>query len=134
MGFGRDHVKRSYEKTGNAVYLHMCRIRRQLPKVEDDTARSKPTKLAIGWMLEYCVSLNKPNKRFALAQEERIIRLVEINKNVWCSWYYMTSHFKKEPVITNGDQMPLHRNKSFHTKDDDSDRRADLCREKLYAL
>ncbi|KAK2193829.1 hypothetical protein NP493_5g12009 [Ridgeia piscesae] len=48
MGFGRDHVKSYYEKTGNAVYLHMCRIKRQLPKVEDDAGKPKPTKLAIG--------------------------------------------------------------------------------------
>ena len=73
-------------------------------------------KWVAGWMQEYRVSLNKPNKRFSLAQEERVIRLVEIIKNVWRARYYMTSHVKKEPVIMNGDQMPLHRNESSTQK------------------
>ena len=67
-------------------------------------------------MQEYRISLNKSNKRFALAQEERFIRLVEIIKNVRRARYYMSSHFKKGLVIMNGDQMPLHRNESCTQK------------------
>jgi hypothetical protein len=35
------------------------------------------------WMQEYHVSLNKPNKRFALQQDERKLRIVELLKNIW---------------------------------------------------
>ncbi|GFO11576.1 steryl-sulfatase [Plakobranchus ocellatus] len=64
------------------------------------------------WMKEYGVSLAKPNKRFALSQEERKTRLLEFVKNVLRIRYWFMSTFKKEPVIVNGDQMPLHRNKT----------------------
>ena len=68
------------------------------------------------WMLEYRVSLKQPNKRFALSRDERIIRIEEFLKNVLRVRFFFNHHFKKEPTIINGDQMPLHRNESSGQK------------------
>ena len=68
------------------------------------------------WMREYNVSLLKPNKRFSISHDERKLRIVEFIKNVLRVRHFFLSHFKKEPVIINGDQMPLHRNESSTEK------------------
>ncbi|XP_013417871.1 ubiquitin carboxyl-terminal hydrolase 5 [Lingula anatina] len=48
LGFGRRHVERYFRKTGNAVFLHLRRIKRELPKSDEEPEKKKPTKLAIG--------------------------------------------------------------------------------------
>ena len=68
------------------------------------------------WMEEYHVSLLKPNKRFAIAQAERVTRIQEFLKNMWRVRWYFLHRYKKEPVVINGDQMPLHRNESASQK------------------
>ena len=68
------------------------------------------------WMKEYRVSLNKPNKRFALSQTERVVRLLEFLKNIWRIRHYFNVRYGKEPVVINGDQMPLHRNETSSQK------------------
>ena len=62
------------------------------------------------------MSLNKPNKRFALSQAERVVRLLEFLQNIWRIRHYFNVHYGKEPVVINGDQMPLHRNETSSQK------------------
>ena len=57
------------------------------------------------WMREYGVSLKKPNKRFAIKQEDRIQRLIEYLKNVWRIRKYFLHHYGIDPPIINGDQI-----------------------------
>ena len=64
------------------------------------------------WMKEYGVSLRKPNKRYAIKQEERIERITEYLMNIWRIRKFFFEKYKKEIPIINGDQMPLHRNES----------------------
>ena len=68
------------------------------------------------WMREYGVSFKKPNKRYAIKQEDRIQRLTEYLKNVWRIRKYFLEHYDIDPPIINGDQMPLHRNESCGQK------------------
>ena len=62
-----------------------------------------------GWMTEYNVSLRKPNKRFSIKQEDRVERLLDYLKNMMRVRKFFLDNFGEEPVIINGDQMPLHR-------------------------
>ena len=62
-----------------------------------------------GWMNEYNVSLSKSNKRFAIKQEDRVERLLDYFKNMMIVRKYFLDRFGEEPLIINGDQMPLHR-------------------------
>ncbi|CAH1772608.1 unnamed protein product [Owenia fusiformis] len=48
IGVGKKHVERFSRQTGNNVFLHMRRIKKEIPKQEDDPPAKKPTKLAIG--------------------------------------------------------------------------------------
>lgn len=55
LGFGQEYVDGYYEKTGNAVFLHIFREKIELPATKDGTATStadgpekKITRLAIG--------------------------------------------------------------------------------------
>ena len=50
-------------------------------------------------MKEYKISLRNPNKRFAIKNEDRIIRIKDYLQNIWT-------------LRKNGDQMPFHRNES----------------------
>ncbi len=68
------------------------------------------------WMRQYNVSLLKPNKRFAINRQIRKQRILEFLKNIWRVRHFFNAHFRKEPVIINGDQMPLHRNESSSQK------------------
>ncbi|KAL4221190.1 Ubiquitin carboxyl-terminal hydrolase 5 [Mactra antiquata] len=47
LAFGKKHVERHYKKTGNGVFLHLRRIRKEVP-TEEAPSETKPTKLAIG--------------------------------------------------------------------------------------
>ena len=67
-------------------------------------------------MSEYNVSLQKPNKRFAIGQNDRIVRITEYIMNIWRIRKWFIDNYGVEPVIINGDQMPLHRNESHHVK------------------
>ncbi|KAJ4442782.1 ubiquitin carboxyl-terminal hydrolase 5 [Periplaneta americana] len=49
LGFGRDFVERNYRKTGNAVYLHIRREKKEIPvEQQGDGPEKKITRLAIG--------------------------------------------------------------------------------------
>ncbi|XP_029835830.1 ubiquitin carboxyl-terminal hydrolase 5 isoform X1 [Ixodes scapularis] len=49
LGFGRKHVERHYARTGNAVYLHLKTVKKELKNEKTDSAgKSAPTRLAIG--------------------------------------------------------------------------------------
>ena len=62
------------------------------------------------------MSLKKPNKRFAIKQDERIQRLLEYLQNIWRIRKFFLDNYGVDPPIINGDQMPLHRNESSHLK------------------
>ncbi|XP_052286427.1 ubiquitin carboxyl-terminal hydrolase 5-like isoform X2 [Dreissena polymorpha] len=47
LGFGKKHVERYFKKTGNRVFLHLKRTRKEVV-TEDAPTESKVTKLAIG--------------------------------------------------------------------------------------
>ena len=68
-----------------------------------------------GWMNEYRVSLNKPNKRY-ISATDRKDHIIELLKNVWRVRYWFSSKFGKEITVINGDQMPLHRNENASQK------------------
>ena len=68
------------------------------------------------WMKEYNVSLRKPTKRFAIKNEDRIIRIKDYLQNIWTLRKYFLDTYGVEPPIINGDQMPLHRNESAGQK------------------
>ena len=68
------------------------------------------------WMKEYNVSLRKPNKRYAIKNEERVVRLQDYLKNIWMVRKYFLDTYGIDPPIINGDQMPLHRNESASQK------------------
>ena len=67
-------------------------------------------------MKEFNVSLRKSNKRFSISQEDRRTRIIDHLKNVWTLRKYFLDMYGVEPVIINGDQMPLHRNESHSQK------------------
>ena len=68
------------------------------------------------WMIEYQVSLKKPNKRFAIKQNDRIERILEFLKNIYrIRWFFKAKYNVDIPII-NADQMPLHRNESSGQK------------------
>ena len=68
------------------------------------------------WMKEYNVSLRKPNKRFAIKNEDRIIRIKDYVQNIWTVRKYILDTYGVDPPIINGDRMPLHRNESAGQK------------------
>jgi ubiquitin carboxyl-terminal hydrolase 5/13 len=49
VGLGRDHVERHFRKTGEAVYLHIRRVRHEVSSPpQGDGPEKKITRLAIG--------------------------------------------------------------------------------------
>ena len=88
-----------------------------LPEIVPESEKLRfSNKWVKGWMIEYCVSLRKPNKRFAIKNEDRIERLSEYIKNLLWVRKYFLDNFGYDPLIINGDQMPLHRNESSSQK------------------
>ena len=67
-------------------------------------------------MKEYNVSLRKPNKKYAIKKEDRIIRIKDYLKNIWTIRKYFIHKYGVDPPAINGDQMPLHRNESASQK------------------
>ena len=68
------------------------------------------------WIKEYNVSLSKPNKKYAIKKEDRIIRIKDYLENVWTLRKYFIDKYGVDPPVFNGDQMPLHRNESTSQK------------------
>ena len=68
------------------------------------------------WMKEYNVSLCKPNKRFTIKNEDRIIRIKDYLQNIWTVIKYFLDTYGVDQPIINGDQMLLHRNESAGQK------------------
>ena len=66
-------------------------------------------------MKEYNVSLRKPNKKYAI-KKDRIIRIKDYLKNICTVRKYFIDKYGVDPPAINGDQMPLHRNKSANQK------------------
>ena len=60
-------------------------------------------------MAEFQVSLSTPNKRFAVSQDDRVERVFEILANAMRFRRYSIKKFVIDPIIINGDQMPIHR-------------------------
>ncbi|XP_077509583.1 ubiquitin specific protease 5 isoform X1 [Amblyomma americanum] len=48
LGFSRKHVEKRYAKTGNAVYLHLKTVKKEITDDKPAAKRAAPTKLAIG--------------------------------------------------------------------------------------
>ena len=69
-----------------------------------------------GWMVEFEVSLLKPNKRYAIKYEDLVERVFEILANLLRIRVFSTHYFGTDPPIINGDQMPLHMNESSAMK------------------
>ena len=69
-----------------------------------------------GWMKEFGVSLRKPNKRFAISQEDRVERIEEYIMNILIIRKFFWDKFGIIIPIYNGDQMPIHRNESHGVK------------------
>ena len=63
-------------------------------------------------MKEYGVSLRHPNKRFQMKQTDREERVYEYLKHVWTVCNFFLTIICLTPPTVNGDQMPLHRNRS----------------------
>ena len=68
------------------------------------------------WMKEYNVGRRKPNKKYAINKEDRIIRIKDYLKNIWTVRKYFVDKYRVDPSVINGDQMPLHRNESVSQK------------------
>ena len=50
------------------------------------------------WMKEYNVSLRKPTKRFAIKNEDRIIRIKDYLQNIWTVRKYFFGHLRCRPT------------------------------------
>ena len=98
------------------IELYQLWLEKQDEEIHVDKQLKFSTFWVKDWMKEYNVSLLKPNKRFAISQEDRVLRIIELIKNVIRVRYYFQYHYKKDPIIINGDQMPLHRNESSSQK------------------
>ena len=59
-------------------------------------------------MKEYNVSLRKPNKKYAIKKEERVIWITDYLKNIWTVRKYFIDKYGIDPPIINRDQMSLH--------------------------
>ena len=82
-------------------------------------------------MKEYNVSLRKPNKKYAIKKEDRIIRIKDYLKNIWTVRKYFINKHGVDPPVINGDQMSLHRNESESQKTLSLKSERSLCKRKL---
>ena len=64
------------------------------------------------WMKEHNVNLRKPNRKYAIKKEDRIIRIKGYLKNIWTVRKYFINKYGVGPPVFNGDQMPFRRNKA----------------------
>ena len=84
-------------------------LRQQVEEIPEDKKLKFGNHWVMDWMKEYGVSLKKPNKRYAIAQADRIERILDYLKNLLRIRKYYKDKFDVDPPIINGDQMPLHR-------------------------
>ena len=90
---------------------------KQQPKTIPEEEQLKFSKHWIrDWMEEYKVSLRKPNKRFEIKKEDRVIRIMDYLQNIWTVRKYFLDKYSIDPPIINGDHMPLHRNEGSSQK------------------
>ena len=68
------------------------------------------------WMKKYNVSVRKPNKKYAIKNEDGIIRMKGYLKNIWTVRKYFIDKYGVDPPVINRDQMPLHRNEGASQK------------------
>lgn len=73
IGLGKRFVESYYRKTGNAVFLHLKRIRKELPQEEESPPEKKPTKMAIG--LEG--GFNPDEKKYVFEEQNSVVVLPE---------------------------------------------------------
>ena len=110
---GRLPIKMFRSKCQQAYYEWL----KQQPKPVPEQDQLKFSKHWIqDWMKEYNVSLWKPNKKFGIKIEDRIIRIKVYLKNIWTVRKYFMGKYGVKPPVINGDQMPLHRNASASQK------------------
>ena len=95
--------------TAKAKELYEHWKKRQTEPIAEENELKFSPKWIKDWMTEYNVSLCKPNKRFAIKQEDRVERLLDYYKNMMRLRKYFLDNFGEEPEIYNGDQMPVHR-------------------------
>ena len=69
-----------------------------------------------GWMLQYRVSLRKPNKRFKLSFHDRKRRIVQFVANILRIRHFCVQNYNYDPPIISADQMPLHRLEGIDVK------------------
>ena len=62
------------------------------------------------------MSLRKPNKWYSIKKEGLMERLSDYLKNVWQIRCFFIKKYNIDLPIINGDQMPLHQNKSSQEK------------------
>ena len=92
-----------------AQELYKAWLKSQPEKVPEDKQLKFTNPWIYKWMEDYHVTLQMPNKRFAIKQEDRVERIQEFLKNVWRIRYYFIKNYGVDPPVFNGDQMPLHR-------------------------
>ena len=68
------------------------------------------------WQQEYGISVRKPNKKYSIKKEDVVERLQDYLRNVWRVRRFFIEKYVIDPPVTNGDQMPLHRNESSQQK------------------
>ena len=89
----------------------------QQPKTIPEEEQLKFSKHWIrDWMVEYNVSLRKPNKWFAIQKEDRVIKIKDYLQNIRTVRKYFLDKYGIDSLIINGDHMPLHRNESSSQK------------------
>ena len=107
----RPLAQRLFKLKANTLYEEWLR--------DNPTPESEKLKFGNQWIKirqkEYGVSLRKPNKRYSIKKEDLVERLQDYLKNVWSIRCYFIEKYGVDPPIINGDQMPLHRNKSSLT-------------------
>lgn len=71
IGLGKKHVERYYRTTTNSVFLHLRRIRKEVPQTDESPPEKKPTKLAIGVEGGF----NPDEKKFEFEEHNSIVVL-----------------------------------------------------------
>ena len=92
-----------------AQELYHAWLNRQPEKIPEENQLKFQNNWIYKWMEEYHVSLQMPNKRFSIKQDDRIDRIQEYLKNVWRIRHFMIQKYGVDPPLINGDQMPIHR-------------------------
>lgn len=80
LGFGKDHVNGYFEKTGNAVFLHIFREKTEIPITNEiqKEPEKKITRLAIG--VEGGFDPNENKRRFETKDHLNVVVFPELVK------------------------------------------------------